>query len=402
MDVCTLFKGIAVIIDDEVFNNKAPHISGILSQFEKHHIPCIKYDTLPSNEEIKNLREISFVFLDWRLDPLVSDPEDTVHLPDELARELIEKNIEFIGHLWEVCFCPIFIFSNESVDTIIGELEKKKLYSQKRPSPIFVKAKGHVDTNDQLFDEIDGWLTRTPSMYILKEWEQEYRKSKNKLFREFQALSPEWPRIMWDTFGDDGTNKSHELGELIWRNLNTRMMPVQFVSDILAHGNGLIDKSELIRVLEGERFLKKECLHSDSIAPGDVFYKSNKYYVNVRAACDCIPDRSKNGSNLDDVNLYLLKGSKLKEKKLREAYNEFHGSMSETPANAILFPLNDGKGIDIRFKDIEIKPWSEMKAHRIGRILPPHITRIQQRYALYMHREGLPRIPKEAITDSLQ
>jgi hypothetical protein len=49
------------------------------------------------------------------------------------------------------------------------------------------------------------------------------------------------------------------------------------------------------------------------------------------------------------------------------------------------------------FKNLTIKKWSEIKSSRIGRLLPPHITRIQQRYALYMQRQGLPRTPEKAI-----
>jgi len=35
--------------------------------------------------------------------------------------------------------------------------------------------------------------------------------------------------------------------------------------------------------------------------------------------------------------------------------------------------------------------------HRIGRLLPPYLTRLQQRYSAYLQRPGLSRIPRAAL-----
>ena len=40
---------------------------------------------------------------------------------------------------------------------------------------------------------------------------------------------------------------------------------------------------------------------------------------------------------------------------------------------------------------------SSFKAKRIGRILPPYITRIQQIVSAYIIREGLPAIPNDIL-----
>jgi hypothetical protein len=45
--------------------------------------------------------------------------------------------------------------------------------------------------------------------------------------------------------------------------------------------------------------------------------------------------------------------------------------------------------------EIEIRSFSEMKDKRIGRVLPPYITKIQQKTAANMVREGVPPLPKE-------
>ena len=45
--------------------------------------------------------------------------------------------------------------------------------------------------------------------------------------------------------------------------------------------------------------------------------------------------------------------------------------------------------------DISIKEFSDVRDKRIGRILPPYITRIQQKCAQNMVREGVMPIPKQ-------
>jgi len=48
-------------------------------------------------------------------------------------------------------------------------------------------------------------------------------------------------------------------------------------------------------------------------------------------------------------------------------------------------------------KDMIQPKWSEYKARRIGRLLPPYITRLQQKYAFYLQRQALPAIPEKAM-----
>lgn len=45
--------------------------------------------------------------------------------------------------------------------------------------------------------------------------------------------------------------------------------------------------------------------------------------------------------------------------------------------------------------DLEILGFKEWKDKRIGRVLPPYITKIQQKCAVNMVREGVTPLPKE-------
>jgi len=400
MNTTELFKGVAVVIDDEI-KDKTANINDILDQIKQKNVPFLTYTSIPSDEIISNFQNLSFLLLDWRLikDRVTSDDlQAGVKLPSTLKELEADENIEFIEKLMDVCFCPVFIFSNEDENAIIEKLESAGIYSTDRPSHIFVKSKSDIIGKTQLFEEIEEWIKRNPSVYVLKVWENEYQQSKNKLFADFQKLSPVWPKIMWDNSGHDGANKSIELGELISRNLRTRMSPFEFSDEILSKNGETIDRLELRRVLEGERFLKKGNLYGDKdIATGDIFreeYEESgvakyRYYLNIRAQCDLV--RSSN------PELYCLRGRIISEETLNSGIPFDSGQFIEKVNHAVIPFLDDGKIIEFLFRDLKIKKWNSLKENRIGRLLPPYIYRIQQRYALYLQRQGLPRIPDIAV-----
>lgn len=387
-----LFNGVAIVIDDEI-DEQGANISKLMAQIREKHIPCVTYNEIPDFAAIQHFSNISFLLLDWTLMPAEALAPN-VKVGAELHASIVKKNISFLKKLTKTCFAPIFIFTNEDTNVVTDKLHEHDLYHNN----IFVKNKSEL--TQSLFEEISKWARKVPSVYVLKEWEACYRSAINALFLDFYRQSPAWPKILWETFEADKVNSSRELGEVITRNLYTRMAPFSFDNEsITAESSRTISKKELRSVLEGERFIKKTGLHHDSIAVGDVFKLSGGIYINIRPDCDCIPDRNSSNVSLDSVLLYLLKGSKLSDAKEKKNYQEELGKFEEIDCQAVVFCMVEGKTYDFRFKDVTIRSWAELKNHRIGRLLPPHITRIQQRFAMYIQRQGLPRIPHKAIHD---
>ena len=157
-------------------------------------------------------------------------------------------------------------------------------------------------------------------------------------------------------------------------------------------------KSELRTVLEGERFLKK--IDPSHIGTGDVFKETVRtgadekalYYINIKAQCDLQRDT--------DPSLYLIVGQELIQKANGKIDNIHFskGEFIEKSNHSVVAFIDGGKIVEFSFNmDLTIKKWSEYKEKRIGRLLPPYITRIQQRYALYLQRQGLPSIPNKAV-----
>ncbi|MFH1487999.1 MAG: hypothetical protein ABII06_03765, partial [Pseudomonadota bacterium] len=145
----------------------------------------------------------------------------------------------------------------------------------------------------KLFNAITEWIQKTPSIYVLEGWEKVYRTSKVKLFHDFYNMSPNWPNILWESFAADGVNRSLELGEVITRNLYTRMVPFAFDDKILKKKRKPVPKDEVRKVISGACFIKEDCLQKDAIATGDIFkISTDKFFINIRPDCDCIQDRS--------------------------------------------------------------------------------------------------------------
>ncbi len=177
----------------------------------------------------------------------------------------------------------------------------------------------------------------------------------------------------------------------------------EFNDGILNKDNSQTQKKELRKVLEGERYLKKNSLHDSDVGTGDIFkeeYQDNgktkyRYYLNIRAQCDLVRE--------EYPKLYTISGYELKQQENGKIKNiSFnHGQYLEKPNHAVVAFLDNGKILEFKFSEFKIQDWNELKDKRIGRLLPPYVNKIQQRYALYMQRQGLLRIPDAAIFENL-
>jgi len=326
--------------------------------------------------------------------------------PIEAIREALKENkveeiLDFLDRLKLNRYVPVFIFTNADVETVKATLGKRAgLYQVGQPSHLFVKSKDEV-IGTGVMKVLNDWAATVPSALALRRWELEYEKAKNALFADFYASSIYWPVVLWQTFEADGVPGSDELGRLISRNLLSRMTPFdmdmkEFVKQLeeLKDQDPVRYRSDLLKVLEGERLVRSERLHDDRVATGDVFKMSGNYYINIRPDCDCIPREGVN-----DPELYLLKGSSLGPSAMSKQLERDRGLVTERDDEAIVFALHEEKTVSFKLREIRISKWSEVKDKRVGRLLPPFATRVQQRYAAYLQRPGIPKIPTAAMPE---
>jgi hypothetical protein len=397
----TLFHGIAVVIDDQILDEQSG-IWKIQAQIKDEGCHVVSMQDLPSNEQLKNLRSASFFIVDWNLISTTIGQDLGVGsslIPKGLLKENAARIVEFLKKLKAVRFAPVFIFTDHSVDTVREQLKKhKELIDEDGQTHIFIQSKADVQASG-VFKVLSNSLQSAPSAYVLKRWEREYENAKNALFLDFYNKSVYWPLLLWKTFEDDQVSPSIELGNLIGRNLLSRMTPFEFDLGPFQDALTSLQNSEdnyrklLLKVLEGERFLSKEQLHETSVAPGDVFKVKDHYFINIRPDCDCIA----RGNLQDALELYLLEGSKLTQSQVGRIYDMQYGLLRESDSQCIIFAMTAGTTVSFAFKTLKIETWGEWKSKRIGRLMPPFLTRLQQRYSAYLQRPGLNRVPEHAL-----
>lgn len=402
MDIKKLLSGIAIIIDDKIKKEDSNDlILKIRDQLKENNISILEYEDLPADSEIQNFKNISFILLDWEL---FERPEKGMQM-DETP--FINNNIKFLKEFEKVSFTPVFIFSNQSPDSIIRKLSDEGLYNEDSNNYIFIKQKQDLlsdDDDNLLFTEIENWLKATPSIYVLKEWECSLNNAKRDLFWSFYGINHNWPSVLSKTFSGDGSDVNYELGNFIYKNISARTKQITFDDDILNKDDENISKEDIRSVLEAERFIKNDVLPEMPFT-GDLFVyevdingsSENRYYLNIRPECD-IAIRLGGTGNPD---LYCLKGCVINESRINSNNEDKilfeKGSFIEKSNNTYIPFIADGKIIEFFFKEIKIKKWNAIKDTRIGRLLPPYVTMVQHRYAFYLQRQGLPAIPEKAI-----
>lgn len=381
-DIVQLFSGIGVVIDEAIHDdNQTPNgIQKIVQSIESKHIPLLQFEDLPDDEVIFKLHSISFLILDWNLSGVQPIPKAT-----------IDDNIVFLKKLKETCFIPLFIFSDEDPHTIEVALSENGITVEN--NPIFIKKKDELDTVEKLFGEMESWLKTTPSIYVLKEWEKATREAKTIMLSEFSSIHPFWPSVLTKAIQDDGGDKNWELMNSLQNNLSYRIVFPEFDNNIIGLEKEGITKEEVRRILECERFIPNNKLPDHPFA-GDIYLIEDNYYINIRPDCDIIREKK---------DLYLLKGDVIDEAKINSELDDeikFYKGEFQEKINNCYVAFIDGKILCFSLRKLTIKKWSGqegIKGCRCGRLLPPFITRIQQKYSSYIQRQGLPSIPNQAI-----
>lgn len=379
-----------MVVDDHV-NSGNDAINGIVKYLENdNHLPLVKYENLPDDIESICFSGLSFLLLDWELNTL---DVDGFPIPDAtLKAQNARDNVDFIKHVVNKVVIPIFIFSNEDVNSIKNTLSQNQIIDDDEKSPIFILSKSELFDNEKkciMFDKVNEWLKKTPSIYVTQKWKTAYLEAINGMALDMREASPFWPNLLWNCYTSDGVNPSEEISSLINQNALSRILPIEFDQNILS-GRKACDENILKSLLERQCFMRNEYLGGLS-STGDIYKWQQKYFLNIRPSCDCV---GRDGNN----KIYLIKGDKVKDKEIQNGlFNDKYGNFNEQSNFVIVGPI-DGFFFRFKFKDIVIEDFEKKKDKRIGRLLPPFITRVTQKYGLYIHRQGLPRLPKEVIS----
>ena len=231
-------------------------------------------------------------------------------------------------------------------------------------------------------------------MYALKAWNRAFHAARTDLFGSMYARSADWPRVFWKAYKDDGVDPGSSLTHLINDNLRGRMRTGAFESEVLAAPAGGDVSREDLQALIAEVSLQSKSMPDDEIRCGDLFRRpKGKILINIRPDCDCVP----RNTEIDEVDLYCIEGKRISDSQLGSKFKQ--GQIAEHIAEGIVFGVCQGRSMRFDFKKLSVEKFGELKPHRVGRLLHPYLTRLQQRYALFLQRQGLPRIPEGAVPE---
>ena len=392
MELKSLMSGIAVVIDDKLENATTGEdgnrdlIVEIVKQLEQEwNLPFYKTNKMPPKEAWPNLLQAaSFILLDWQLWPSGAS---------QLEEAGINKNIQFLKKAKDY-FVPVFIFTNEATEDVKNKLPQA-VYQEESPekSFVFIQRKASLLPGGSLdLSVIENWIRQNASVYALKTWEQAFYDAKEELFSSMYERSPDWPKVFWQAYKDDGVDPSSSLTHLINDSLRGRMRTNAFEGEILTASPAEAPKADLQALIRETSFRPQKTLPEDETRCGDLFKQpKGKFLLNLRPDCDCVP----RDGTVDEVDLYCVEGKIIRASELSGKYKEGH--FDERVWESIAFSIYNEKSMRFDFRKLHVKQFSELKEKRIGRLLHPYVTRIQQRYALYLQRQGLPRIPEEAV-----
>ena len=390
------FIGPAVVVDDKIDQPDTGMVS-VLEQIAAESMPIVKRTELPPDAEIRHWRGFSLIVLDWELNPV--DPGIAgIATPEGLSEQNAVEVAAFVEKLLKSLYCPIFILTNESVEAIRAELAARLDVDEAQLEPrILVRSKTAVA--DGLFDELDEWVRTHPAVYALKRWELGYEAARREMFADFELASSQWPRILWSTSKTDDVNPNFELTETISRNILHRFEPLVFDSAVLEAEAPEDDSAiALRRVVHRNAVVAGKALHADVIMPGDFFAvdatddSQSKILINVTAACDLVP---RGDTTLDTLEMTLLEGSLLSVDEYDTNKKRERIVDRPMPGSEVIWVLReDARPYRVAFRNPRRETWGEHKDARVGRLLEPYITLLQQRFALHFQRQGVPRLPE--------
>lgn len=408
-----LLKGVAVVVDNGI--GEEANINEIITKVHDKGIPTTEFKDIDSADKcVDNLVMVNFVILDWKMEELPADAVSgdnsviAVQTPSVPISDVQKKVVDFIKKLKKTCFAPIFIFTNEDQgkinDDILSKLKGEGLYfDQEGRDFIYVRNKTDILKDDKLFTEIDQWIHKTPSIYILKTWDREFLKAKNEIFWDlYNKSNGSWPKVLWEHCEEEKEVPHSCINEVIFQLISSKVSLHDLEKDKVTKLTKDPDLKEMKDIFRRIMFQDGELCSGnlEGVKPGDIFKENDTYYLNIRPECDTVEREA--GKSFD---VYLIKGAKAAEAEVKRLNEKQYSPVAglHVKVNEAFVWLLEGDGIvKFDFREVEPKKFSDFKTKRLCRLLPPYITNIQQRFSSYLGRFGVPRLPKAIEKDILK
>lgn len=293
----------------------------------------------------------------------------------------------------DATFCPVFIVSAEDIDDIQRQLsENAKLQRLVETGRVKVFSKSALMSD--FLGYLETWVATNPALAALNIWANEYELATNRLFQDMELLEPSWPSYVWQAATDDGIDPSYELAAVISANLLQRIDVVRFDVEAI-NATATLNSAAMRRVTQGRTTLPGHRLYDSMVLPGDLFSgKDDEVWVNVTPACHTVLSRHVDESGTpspETVPLHLVRGVPLPVPTSKSKFST-QKKDHDGPNGMLVHAMLGDQPYAFSFRNQKVVTWGEVAANRIGRLLPPYITLLQQRNSAYLMNEGLPRV----------
>lgn len=407
------FAGVGVVIDDEICDPTS-NAFRIAAQIEEEGIPLLRFRNTESCEPmIASMHNVSFVVLDWRFDSRMEKIDSHQHngevaLPllggaSSLESEGDEDTVEFLLGLLDSTVCPVFIISSLGRDDVLRSIYNVKGDDYQLPLRVMIGTKSELKTKDELWNQLNAWVYGNPAVYVLKTWKAANSKAEKSIFLELEKKSSCWPSILWKTYEHEfdpsqatAVNKSHELvGVLNAMLVNRAFLECSFEEKYVLNNSTKSDVMALKSVLEIERYISfSSAQNVVPLAPGDIFKENERYYINLRAQCDTL--------RIQSPMAILIPGDVVDQTSIdsdEDGVRYRQGQLFAKETEVVIPYIDNGKIIRFQMRGVRTKTVSSSYINkRIGRLLPPFVTKFQQQFASYIIREGIPSLPAELFS----
>ena len=414
-----LIDGIAVVFDDEAktANTVASELVATLRSLK---FPVVDYTEPPQADDglVRNLHGASFVIFDWKFAGVDSSrsiaDENGEPIPgqgrSEIEAESEKDRIAGLAALLENTYCPIFLVTQEDISDISTKLDAAGLtHDGEHPRILFCSKSDLQSDIGQFGRKIQEWINTHKPIYVLKKWELAERRARQATFSALE-WKRDWPVVLWKTYRDDGEVASIALAEFLCKSVAQRTVYNCSFEKAQMKSAQEVDCSDVESVLSADRYMDIASASSEPFVAGDVFDIDGEWFVNVRASCDTMRmQKSATTGSMKDSDgesrseLYLLPCydiQNLPPDYAKGDYNvECQGKQLVRWSRSFIIPCSiKSKTIEIDLGNLQImRLGKDDKVKRIGRILPPFLTRLQQLFSAYTVREGLPATPQPVL-----
>lgn len=408
MTALDVVRGAAVVIDDRI--GQETDIDDLLKQLDDEAVPTVRLKKLPPTNALVHWRQFALIVMDWALTDVDDDSEIEiprgVQVPSTLSQEVVDRNINFIGALLEQTALPVFIATNEALDEVSAAL--RDAFEATTPTyaeRVHVFSKSELKPN--LFETIGRWISSRPALQVLNAWRRAYVAAEIDVFHQFSRAQHDWVASVQRAAKADEAEIPVMLRDLIAANVLNRIGPLEVALGDVALDGALDDATALRRVLHYGAVVPDSSLAPAEVSTGDLFVPQGASEpfgeISILLTPEC--DLTLRDDKWRFTTLTAFRNpreSKLSKNRTAEAW--------KLSRSRELFLTVNLLTEDCAEYDIAVNEWSSetvvptrtdddfviWPGHtRIGRLLPPYSTFLQQSFASVAIRKGMPRLPAD-------